>query len=137
AHGRHRALRLAAVRARLPAPAERRDDDGARPAPRGRRYRARGARGGLSRARAERPHEVRGMSDPLLHVKPAVRAAAGYTLAARRAPVKINQNENPFDMPEAVKRRVLDEALSRPWSRYPDFDPRELPGKLAPLRGWG
>jgi hypothetical protein len=43
------------------------------------------------------------MSDPLLRVKPAVRAAAAYTLAARRAPVKINQNENPFDLPEAAR----------------------------------
>jgi histidinol-phosphate aminotransferase len=76
------------------------------------------------------------MSDPLLRVKPAVRAAAAYTLAARRAPVKINQNENPFDLPEAVKRRVLAAALSRPWSRYPDFDPRELREKLAAFSGW-
>ena len=72
-----------------------------------------------------------GMSDPLLHVKPAVRAAAAYTLAARRAPVKINQNENPFDVPEEVKRRVLERPSSRSWSRYPDFDPKELREKLC------
>jgi histidinol-phosphate aminotransferase len=76
------------------------------------------------------------MSDPLLRVKPAVRAVAAYTLAARQAPVKINQNENPFDLPEAVKRRVLDEALSRSWSRYPDFDPKPLRQKLATFCGW-
>ena len=76
------------------------------------------------------------MRDPLLHVKPAVRAAAAYTLAARRAPVKINQNENPYDMPEAVKRRVLEQALARPWSRYPDFDPKELREKLAAFSAW-
>jgi histidinol-phosphate aminotransferase len=39
-------------------------------------------------------------------------------------------------MPEAVKRRVLDQALSRPWSRYPDFDPRDLREKLAAFSGW-
>jgi histidinol-phosphate aminotransferase len=76
------------------------------------------------------------MSDPLLRVKPAVRASAAYALATRRAPVKINQNENPFDVPEALKRRVLDAALSRPWSRYPDFDPRDLREKLAGFSGW-
>ena len=64
--------------------------------------------------------------DPLRHVKPSVRALAAYTLALREAPVKINQNENPWDLPEAVKRRVLERALARPWSRYPDFDPKEL-----------
>jgi histidinol-phosphate aminotransferase len=74
--------------------------------------------------------------NPLRHVKPAVRQIAAYTLAARRAPVKVNQNENPYDLPEAVKRRVLDAALSRPWSRYPDFDPRELLERLAAFAGW-
>ena len=74
--------------------------------------------------------------DPLRHVKPAVRQIRAYTLAAREAPVKINQNENPWDLPEAVKRRVLDKALVRPWARYPDFDPRELTEALARFSGW-
>jgi histidinol-phosphate aminotransferase len=74
--------------------------------------------------------------NPLRHVKPAVRQIAAYTLAARRAPVKVNQNENPYDLPEAVKRRVLEAALARPWSRYPDFDPRELLERLAAFAGW-
>jgi histidinol-phosphate aminotransferase len=74
--------------------------------------------------------------DPLRHVKPAVREIRPYTLAAREAPVKINQNENPWDLPEAVKRRVVDQALARPWARYPDFDPRELTEALARFSGW-
>jgi len=74
--------------------------------------------------------------DTLRHVKPAVRALAPYTLALREAPVKINQNENPWDLPKAVKRRVLAQALARPWSRYPDFDPRELLLALARFSGW-
>jgi len=74
--------------------------------------------------------------DPLRHVKPAVRQIRAYTLAAREAPVKINQNENPWDLPEAVKRRVLEKALVRPWARYPDFDPRELNVALAGFSGW-
>ena len=74
--------------------------------------------------------------DPLRHVKPAVRAISAYTLAAREARVKINQNENPFDLPEAVKRRVLERALARPWSRYPEFDPKELLAALARSSGW-
>jgi histidinol-phosphate aminotransferase len=74
--------------------------------------------------------------DPLRHVKPAVRQIRAYSLAAREAPVKINQNENPWDLPEAVKRRVLEKALVRPWARYPDFDPRELTEALARFSGW-
>jgi histidinol-phosphate aminotransferase len=76
------------------------------------------------------------VSDPLSAVKPAVRALSAYTLAARQAPVKLNQNENPYDLPEALKRRVLDAALSRPWSRYPDFEPRQLTERLAAFAGW-
>ena len=75
--------------------------------------------------------------DPLRHIKPAVRKIRAYTLAAREAPVKINQNENPWDIPERVKRRVLDQALARPWARYPDFDPRKLTDALARFAGWG
>ena len=74
--------------------------------------------------------------DPLKHVKPAVRSVAAYTLAARKAPVKINQNENPYDLPEALKRRVLEQALRGPWSRYPEFDPKELLERLADFAGW-
>ena len=76
------------------------------------------------------------MADAAKHIKPAVRSIGAYTLAARRAPVKINQNENPHDLPEAVKRRVLQQALDRSWSRYPDFDPQELLERLAAFSGW-
>ena len=74
-------------------------------------------------------------SDPLKHVKPSVRSIAAYTLAARQAAVKINQNENPFDLPESLKRRVLERAMMRPWSRYPPFDPRELVQALRTVFG--
>ena len=76
------------------------------------------------------------MSDILRHVKPAVRSIGAYTLAARSSAVKINQNENPYDLPESIKRRVLESALARPWSRYPDFDPRPLVERLAQFSGW-
>ena len=74
--------------------------------------------------------------DALRHVKPAVRAISAYTLAEREAPVKIDQNENPRDLPIGLKRRVLERALARPWSRYPAFDPKELLQALAHASGW-
>ena len=70
------------------------------------------------------------------HVKPQVRAQRAYTLAALDAPVKVNQNENPFDVPDALKQRVLDRALRTAWSRYPPFDPVELQQALAAFAGW-
>ena len=74
--------------------------------------------------------------DPLRHVKPAVRALRAYTLPERPAAVKLDQNENPWDLPEALKRRVLAAALARPWSRYPAFDPKQLLQALADFSGW-
>src|SRR5437867_7976875 len=148
AHGRRRATVLAAVGPRLPAAAERRAHDSGRAAPRGQRDGARRRRGGLPGSRAEPAHEAERMKmgsnqqsaisvqDPLRHIKPSVRSIAAYTLAVREAAVKLNQNENPYDLPEAVKRRVLDRALARPWSRYPEFDPKELVERLASVAGW-
>ena len=76
------------------------------------------------------------MSAALDNIKADVRALKAYTLVERETRVKLNQNESPWDLPEAVKRRVLDQALSRPWSRYPAFDPKELLGRLAAHSGW-
>jgi histidinol-phosphate aminotransferase len=76
------------------------------------------------------------VSSPLDNVKPQVRAIAAYTLAARRAPIKINQNENPYEMEARIKERVLAMARERPWGRYPDFDPQELLDALAAFAGW-
>jgi histidinol-phosphate aminotransferase len=76
------------------------------------------------------------VSSPLGNVKPQVRAIGAYTLAARHAAVKINQNENPFEMSAAIKERVLAMARERPWGRYPDFDPVELLEQLARFSAW-
>ena len=69
-------------------------------------------------------------------VKPAVQSIAPYTLREYDFDVKINQNENPYDVPEQLKREILDFAMKRSWSRYPPFDPGELRGKLAHYAGW-
>jgi histidinol-phosphate aminotransferase len=76
------------------------------------------------------------VSDPLRHVKPAVRALRAYTLAVRESRVKLDQNESPWDLPQAVKRRVMEKALARPWSRYPPFSPAPFLEKLAAHAGW-
>ncbi len=73
---------------------------------------------------------------PLRHVKPVVRGLSAYTLQARPAAVKLDQNENPFDLPEDFKRAVVERALARDWARYPEFDPKELCEALARHWGW-
>src|SRR5262245_54419750 len=74
--------------------------------------------------------------NPLDKIKPAVRALAAYTLDPVDTPIKLNQNENPFDMPEAIKREVEGRLGGRQWARYPDFVPARLLERLAAFAGW-
>jgi histidinol-phosphate aminotransferase len=76
------------------------------------------------------------MSSPLDKIKPNVRAITAYTLAPLEAPIKINQNENPFGMPFAIKEKVMLRAMRHDWARYPDFVPMSLLKKLADYTGW-
>lgn len=73
---------------------------------------------------------------PLDKIKPVVRALSAYTLDPIETPIKINQNENPFDMPEPIKREVEARLRDRAWSRYPDFVPSHLLERLAAFAGW-
>ncbi len=74
--------------------------------------------------------------NPLDKIKTRVRELKAYTLSPDRASVKINQNENPWDLPEAIKRETLRRMSERAWSRYPDFVPVSLHEKLAAFSGW-
>ncbi len=76
------------------------------------------------------------MTSPLDKIKPQVRALRAYHLAPLKAPIKINQNENPYDVPDEIKREVARRLERRPWSRYPAFVPTELLEKLAAHAGW-
>jgi len=76
------------------------------------------------------------MTDALNSIKPAVRAVRAYTLAAHRASLKLNQNENPWDAPARIKEEVLRRFAARKWSQYPDFVPTTLNEQLAGFAGW-
>ena len=60
------------------------------------------------------------------NVQPAVRALKPYTLKATEAPVKLNQNESPWDIAPEVKARILQRVAARSWNRYPDFHPADV-----------
>ena len=76
------------------------------------------------------------MANPLDKVKPRVRALKAYTLKPDRGVVKLNQNENPWGAPAAVRAETLRRMEARSWSRYPDFVPASLHEKLAAFAGW-
>ncbi len=76
------------------------------------------------------------MPNPLEKIKPRVRELKAYTLKPDRGAVKLNQNENPWGVPEAVRAETLRRLGGRAWSRYPDFVPASLHEKLAAFAGW-
>ena len=69
-------------------------------------------------------------------IKEHVRQLRAYSLAPDRARVKLNQNENPWDVPEKIRRETLRRLEQLPWSRYPDFVPESLNQRLAAFAGW-
>ena len=82
------------------------------------------------------PRTAPGTDAALARIKPQVRALTAYGLSAPAAPRKLNQNESPFDAPEAVKRAVLEAARRLPWNRYPAFEPSDLLARLAERHAW-
>ena len=54
----------------------------------------------------------------------------------RKPPIKLDQNENPFDLPIELKEQVLTLARAQSWSRYPPPIPGRLIARLAQIEGW-
>jgi histidinol-phosphate aminotransferase len=73
---------------------------------------------------------------PIGRIRAEVRSAEGYHLKSYDCPVKLNQNESPFDVPKVLKDQILDRVRQRQWSRYPDPMPMDLVEALAHRSGW-
>src|SRR5262249_26188678 len=69
-------------------------------------------------------------------IKPEVRGLSAYTLKHFDADVKLDQNENPYELPSDLKQEVIDRVLRRPWGRYPEFVPAAMIRTLAKFTGW-
>jgi histidinol-phosphate aminotransferase len=69
-------------------------------------------------------------------IKPEVRGLTAYTLKHFEAAVKLDQNENPYELPVDLKRQIVDRIIRRPWGRYPEFVPSSVIQALAKFSGW-
>ena len=76
------------------------------------------------------------MHDPLESIKPQVRGLRRYSLRYETVRVKLNQNENPWDIPIEVRNETLRRLQHRAWSRYPEFEPSTLIERLSEFNGW-
>ena len=65
----------------------------------------------------------------LENIKPNVRALETYAVKGKNPQpglVKLNQNENPFDIPDDIKRELAQDFFSQSWNRYPEVFPVDL-----------
>ncbi|MDE3058390.1 MAG: histidinol-phosphate transaminase [Bacteroidota bacterium] len=62
-------------------------------------------------------------------IKPSVRALETYAVKGKPLQaglIKLNQNENPFDVPESIKKEILSAFALSSWNRYPETFPLTL-----------
>lgn len=69
-------------------------------------------------------------------IRPAVRAVPAYPFTPVDVPVKLDQNENPYDFPAELKAEALRRMAERPWNRYPDLHADRLRAAIARFEGW-
>lgn len=60
---------------------------------------------------------------------------APYAVSGHPAKIKLNQNESPFDIPEGLKKEIVDEFIRKSWNRYPEVFSTALPKRLSELYG--
>lgn len=76
-------------------------------------------------------------SDSLALVRRAVTAERAYHVGGTiDPPVKLNQNESPFDLPPEIRDVVLDEFARIPFNRYPTEQPDSLCEALGAYEGF-
>ncbi|MHB0971014.1 MAG: histidinol-phosphate transaminase [Thermoanaerobaculia bacterium] len=68
-------------------------------------------------------------------VREPVRAMTPYTLEPRTARDKLDQNEGAFDLPDDLKREIVERVVARRWNVYPDFEALELRDAIAQRSG--
>lgn len=76
------------------------------------------------------------LSQALSYIRPAIRRQKPYLVGGVEEPrVKLNQNESPYDLPEELKRELVEAFLDIPFNRYPQEQPWALREALAGFVG--
>ncbi|RMH49222.1 MAG: histidinol-phosphate transaminase [Bacteroidetes bacterium] len=77
------------------------------------------------------PSQATSLEAVLQTIRPAVRAEHPYLVGGTDTPVKLNQNESPFDLPADLKAELLDAFARVDFNRYPTEQPDRLRHALA------
>jgi histidinol-phosphate aminotransferase len=75
------------------------------------------------------------LSDSLSLINERIRTLKRYHLEPEATDIKLNQNENPYDVPAAIKDEIARFCRERPINRYPNFVPEALKAKLSGASG--
>jgi histidinol-phosphate aminotransferase len=68
-------------------------------------------------------------------LEPSLVDAGGYKIDAPSVDIKLDQNESPWDIPESIKRKVVERTIAKAWNRYPTPFTDDLADKLAAYAG--
>jgi histidinol-phosphate aminotransferase len=71
-----------------------------------------------------------------MFLRPEVKAAPAYNFTPHPAAIKLDQNESPYDLPETLKKEVLERLTVLAFNRYPDLAGESLRPKLAAYHAW-
>jgi histidinol-phosphate aminotransferase len=71
-----------------------------------------------------------------MSVRRAVAALAPYHFTPHHEPIKLDQNESPYDLPQALKAQILVRLAGVPFNRYPELTAPSLREKLARYTDW-
>ena len=75
------------------------------------------------------------LSGSLSLINERIRTLTRYHLEPEATDIKLNQNENPYDLPPAIKDEIAQFCRERPFNRYPNFVPEALKAKLSGYSG--
>lgn len=68
--------------------------------------------------------------------KPHLAGLAAYPYTKVEAPIKLDQNESPWDLPADLKERALARIREVPWNRYPDMHAESVRARVSHFQGW-
>jgi histidinol-phosphate aminotransferase len=69
------------------------------------------------------------------NINPSIQELSDYSVPQTGCPVKLNQNESPFDVPPDLKEEIIRELARTPWNRYPSAQPVALTAAIAEYTG--
>jgi histidinol-phosphate aminotransferase len=69
-------------------------------------------------------------------LRPSLDGLAEYKLRQYPHRIKLNQNENPYELPSAIKQEIVERLARAQWSRYPAFVPQRQIDRVAAFTNW-